>query len=174
MQPLSSIIAEQMHQDSSYFVKKQAVSLVLGIGAMLFFASVRLQLISRFATLGMFVSLFFLVLVFVPGLGQNVTSSHGSFHRWLRLGPVTFQPSEFSKIALVCFMAFTLNKSYLGNRNFYTMLKAAVLVGSTLIALLVEPQYGTTLYILGVIFLLVYARAFLCCGFLGISLRFYP
>ena len=41
-----------------------------------------------------------LILVLVPGVGRNVNGSQ----RWLALGPLTLQPSELAKAAMILFL----------------------------------------------------------------------
>ena len=172
LQSISSSIAQRTYQDPAYFVKKQALWLLLGLGGMLLFASVRLELIRRAATGGMLLAIFLLLLVFAPGLGKSVSSSHGSFERWLNLGIFTIQPSEFSKIALVVFLAYVLSQEKTG--SIYALLKPALLVGTMLLAILFEPQYGTSLCMLGVVFLMVYMAGFSALRLLSLALAFLP
>ncbi len=174
MHPISSIIGDQKYQDTTYFLKRQALALGIGLVAMLFFSTIRLQVISRLATLGIFACLFLLSLVFIPGLGKSVTSSHGNFYRWLTLGPFTFQPSEFSKIALICFLAQTLHLIHSNELGVPQILKRSFLIGAVLLMILAEPQYGTTLCILGIIFVLIYVAGFPLLRLLGIALSFLP
>ncbi len=58
-------------------------------------------------------SLVLLVAVLVPGIGDV----RGGARRWIEIGPVSFQPSEFAKFALILFLADTLarNQEYLGD-----------------------------------------------------------
>ncbi len=51
-----------------------------------------------------FLAIISLILVFIPGLG---TSLHGA-SRWLNLGPVSFQPTEFMKLTIVLYLALWL------------------------------------------------------------------
>ena len=48
-----------------------------------------------------FVSMVFLVLVFVPGIGSKVYGAS----RWIQLGPFSFQPSEMAKLAIILYLA---------------------------------------------------------------------
>ena len=52
------------------------------------------------------VSVILLILVFVPGIGGKVKGSY----RWLRLGPIRFQPSELSKITVIVGMAAWMSR----------------------------------------------------------------
>lgn len=50
-------------------------------------------------------SIFLTLLVFVPGIGLE----HGGARRWLLIGPLSFQPSEFLKIAYILYVATFLS-----------------------------------------------------------------
>lgn len=93
-----------VHKDSAHFFKSQALWSVVGVGAMLFMASVDFELIKKFAFPVYIVSMLFLVAVLIVGEEYN------GAQRWLNLGFTTFQPSEFAKIAVVIMSAFVLSK----------------------------------------------------------------
>ena len=162
LQSISSVVAEKSYQDPSYFVKKQALWLFLALIGMMFFASFPLDLLRRLSGFAMLLSIFSLLLVFIPGLGKSVHSSYGNFHRWLNLGVVSIQPSEFAKVVLICFTASHLSREIdvSQKKGKYTVLAATLLVITMLAAILMEPQYGTTLCMLGVVFLMVYIVGF--------------
>ena len=95
-----------------------------------------------------------LALVLIPGLGREVNGSA----RWLRLGPVSFQPSEPMKLFVILYLAGYLVRrggevrtSFAG----FTKPIAVLVVISSLI--LLEPDYGTTVVLfataLGMLFL---------------------
>src|SRR6185369_12080133 len=46
------------------------------------------------------------ILLFIPGLSND----YGTARSWLHLGPISFQPSEFLKIALIFYLAVWLQK----------------------------------------------------------------
>ena len=76
-------------------------------------------------------------LVFVPGLGF----SHGGARRWLTLGPVSFQPAEFLKIAFVVYfsswLAWFEKKKKEGNGQ---IVPFAVMIAITAAVLLLQPD----------------------------------
>ena len=95
----STAYAASRFGDAYYFVKRQAVFLVLGIITMLLTARIVPSQLYRYALPIFLLSLFFLLLV--PILGSEA----GGAKRWIALGPLTFQPSEFSKSALILLLS---------------------------------------------------------------------
>ena len=49
----------------------------------------------------LFLALALLILVLLPGVGREVNGSQ----RWIGFGPLTLQPSEFAKLAMVVYLA---------------------------------------------------------------------
>lgn len=82
--------------DSAYFFKRQLGFALVGIGAMLAISRVRPALLRKLAFPVLGLSVLFLVLVFVPGIGQ----SENGATRWIRLG-ISFQPSEIAKLGVI-------------------------------------------------------------------------
>ena len=82
--------------------------------------------------------------VFIPGLGME----HGGAHRWINLGPVSFQPSEFLKIAFIIYMATWLSgmKQYVEDLKKGTLPFVLLLIGVA-IPLLLQPDTDTFLII---------------------------
>lgn len=82
--------------DSAYFFKRQMMFSLVGIVAMLAVSRVKPTLIRKLAFSVLGASILFLVLVFVPGIGQ----SENGATRWVRLG-ISFQPSEIAKLGVI-------------------------------------------------------------------------
>ncbi|MBQ9197084.1 MAG: FtsW/RodA/SpoVE family cell cycle protein, partial [Clostridia bacterium] len=87
-------------------VKKQLFGMAIGFVAMLFTSRIPFWFWGRHrvALTGLVLSALLLVLVIIPGVGVYVNGSR----RWLRLGPLSFQPSELAKYALVLFVSLSL------------------------------------------------------------------
>lgn len=91
------------------YVKTQAISAILGLILMYIISKIDYKKYKKFGKIAYICTIIALLLVLVPGLGR---SSQGA-RRWIRIGTsMTFQPSEFAKIALVMFYA-----SYLTNHR---------------------------------------------------------
>ena len=77
-------------------------------------------------------------------------------HRWIRIGPIGLQPSEFAKLAFVLGLARYLmyRDSY---RELHGLLVPLVLVMVPLLLILKEPDLGTSLVFLPVLFAMLFA-----------------
>lgn len=101
------------------------------------------------------VSLVLLIVVFIPGLSGKA----GGSSRWIKLlFGFRFQPSELAKLALIMFMAFSLNRK----QDSITTLSKGFLpymaVLSVLLLLLVmQPDLGSAITLLLVAFLMLFA-----------------
>lgn len=100
----STAYAEIRFGDAYYFVKRQTLWLAVGIGAMLL--SSRLPPIRLYKLALPFYLVSLALLALVPIIGSEA----GGATRWITLGPVTLQPSEISKTALVLFLSFYFTK----------------------------------------------------------------
>lgn len=85
--------------NTSYYVLKHLVMLLMGLGAMVFVHRIPPRYIAGFANVMMVFGVVTLFAALVMGTTTNGAS------RWLNLGFFSFQPSEFAKIALVVFVA---------------------------------------------------------------------
>lgn len=91
--------------DSFYFIKKQIVWATLGVAALLGMSIVDYGFLKK-ATLPIAgVAIFFLLLVFVPGIGVSAKGAR----RWIDIG-IQFQPSEIAKLALILIVALYISK----------------------------------------------------------------
>lgn len=93
-----------------------------------------------------------LVLVIIPGVGRYLNGSR----RWLSLAGISFQPSEFAKIAVVMYMAATLTYRGKGIRFFFHGIVPVLLVPGVMFLLILEqPNLSTAGSILIVSLLMI-------------------
>lgn len=95
----STAYAESRFGDAYYFVKRQLLWLLLGILIMLGVSEIPVTWFAKY-TLPFFLFCLFLLLL-VPFLGSEA----GGATRWIALGPLTLQPSELSKTALILLLS---------------------------------------------------------------------
>ena len=168
----SSVSSYAQYGDSFRFFQRQAAYAGVGVGALFLTSRMRYRVWQRLALPFLAVTLLLLVFVLHPGAG---VSAYGS-SRWLELGPVTVQPSEIAKLALVVFAASVLARKW-GKLDQPGHLAIPLLPIWIIVAGLVmlQPDLGTTLIISGTLFLLAFTagvrlRYLLATGIVGSAL----
>lgn len=151
----SSYVALQQTGDEFYYVKKQALALVVAAVAMFAASRLNADFVKKIAVPLLAFSAVLLALVFVPGLGVE---KYGAT-RWLNLGFTTFQPSELAKFALVVFIASRLSeKSIAGFRDMFGIMLATLVI---CVLVMLEPNMSITLCIGFVVIIMLFAGG---CG----------
>ena len=92
--------------DPLYYFKRQFGFALLGVAAMFIISKIDYQ---HFRWMSVFVlgaSIVLMALVFVPYFGR----SGGGALRWVKIGPIRFQPSEIAKVGVIMFFAARLSK----------------------------------------------------------------
>ena len=124
-----------------FYLYRQLLWLCLSIIAGTVVAKLDYHHWRRFAIPLVIITLVLLVLVFVPGIGTRV---NGSF-RWLKLGPIRFQPSELAKLASIVGLAAWMSRFGRQAQEFrmgllYPFMGLCCIIGLVFL----EPDFGTT------------------------------
>ena len=136
--------------DQSALALKQFVR--IGIGLLVFTGVVSIGYKAFLNVSYLLYAAALLLLVMVIAVG---TERYGA-QRWLYLGPFGFQPSEFAKLAVLLALSHYLGKR---KRNLYQMKRfviAFVLTVVPLILILKQPDLGTALIFLPILFCMLY------------------
>jgi len=118
----SSVVAADKFKNSFHFLEKQAALAAVGLFLMMVVMKLDYQRLQNpawaFAPVGVLVMLLLVAYKLDPYA-----------HRWLRLGPIQIQPSEFAKPALILFLAFFVSWRAKAINNWHTFIPAALTVG---------------------------------------------
>jgi cell division protein FtsW len=134
------LYSASMSEQGMHMLSKQAQWLGLGIIACTTAALVDYRILRKYAWLILAVAVVLLALVLVPGIGHKI----GGARRWFKLGPVSFQPSELAKIALLIWTAFYCEWQTRNIKSFkHGVLAPWSVLGLVLVLILVEPDRGT-------------------------------
>lgn len=120
-----------------------------------FFAFItKIETIKKLSFLFFVLNLLLVILVFVPGLGAEINGAR----RWLKLGNIMFQPSEFLKISFVLYISAWLSNRFKTAKTAEKKQAAIVFVAATLAltAILSAQRDLSTLIIIFLIGFLVY------------------
>ena len=140
-------------EDSSFFLKRQLMWIGIS-GAICYFTYMSdYRILQKYYRLGLILTLVMLALVMIPGVGIRVNQSS----RWLPLGGgIRFQPSEVAKITVLIFLAGYICRNPGRTRKFWKgFVPAALAVGLTWGLILIEPDLGTSTFILGLAIILM-------------------
>ena len=129
-----------LHTRFASFGTRQIFYVAAGIAVMFVFSKIDYHRILDWTPWGYGFGLLSLAAIFTP-LGHNALGGR----RWIKLGPMTFQPSEFVKLVLMLMVARYF--ANLGGRNltWKDIFKAFALVGVPMLLVLKQPDLGTTL-----------------------------
>ncbi len=139
----SAMASINLYGTSYHFLIRQIVYAVISVACMVFFMKNDYHILKSYYKLFLFISIFLLILVFVPHIGLAA----GGSKRWINLKVLTIEPSEFLKIAYVIFLAaFLERKKDMISNNSHSLifLSPLFLMGFLDILLLKEPDFGTT------------------------------
>ncbi len=131
--------------DPYFFVGRQA--LFLAAGAVLAAVAARLprSLVVKFIPHLFFVNLLLLGATYVPGIGETIMGAN----RWIIIGGISFQPSEFAKLTLVLYLSYILAKKNNELDDVINSLVPPLLIVGVFTALIYfQNDFSTALFVL--------------------------
>lgn len=137
----SMSIAERCCNDPFFYVIRHAFALTLALGCGLAAYFVPLERWERASTILFLLGILVLALVLVPGIGRSVNGAT----RWIPLGPLNLQPSEFVKLFAVIYVSGYLvrHASAVANQ-IVGFIRPMLLIGVAAALILMQPDFGTT------------------------------
>ncbi len=132
---------------------RHALAVALGLLLMAAVMQVRVRVWERLGPMLMPVGIVLLLVVLIPGIGVQANGSA----RWIALGPVTFQPSELMKLAMVTYVAGYLVRRQDSLKTFtqgIIIMSAVLAVIGTL--MLLEPDLGAVVVLCFTVFIMLF------------------
>ena len=151
--------------DPAYYFKKQLFASSIGLMAMYLVSQIDYHIWIRAAVPGYLLSL--LLSTAVLFVGQEYNGSK----RWLALGPLSFQPSEFAKLAVVVLLAAIVSRQASHMRSWKYMF-LVILAVLPIVGLVGTNNLSTAVIILGIAVILIFVAnprylPFIWMGLLG-------
>ena len=161
----SVIEATVVFRDPQYFLKRQAAYAAVSLGVLWILSRVdyhRLRPLT-YVVLGGTAALLVLSVI---GFGH----SGGGATRWLALGPVHIQPSEAAKLALILWLAYSLEKKREKVKSFSVgMLPHLLMSGALMLLCLKQPDFGGAIVLLFLTFTLLFVAGARSSYLLGVG-----
>ena len=143
--------------DRYWFVARQGIFALMNIGIAAFLMNFDYKMLQGYGNKLYLFNLVMLVAVML--VGQSALGAQ----RWISLGPISIQPSEFSKLIMIISLATMLEKRVGELNTLHDLLPVAAYVGVPFLLVLKQPDLGTSLVFMAIFFGMV----FVC----GINLR---
>jgi len=150
----SSVMAAKRFQDGFFFLKRQGLFALIGFAVMLCAMRINYQFWRKLAVPILLGCLVLLVMVLIPGIG----GSAGGAARWIRLPGFNLQPSEIAKIALIMYMAYSLDRKQDKIKELGAGFVSYMLILVVMLSLLLkQPDMGAALTLAVVAIIMLFA-----------------
>lgn len=135
--------AQYHYNNAEFFLYKQLLGFVLGIGGMIAFSLIDYHILGKLKWWIVGATAVLLALVFIPGIGVE---SYGA-KRWISLLGISVQPSEIAKFALVIFTASYLSENHQKAKTLKGLLPVLAVGGGICLLIMLEPSMSVTMCI---------------------------
>ena len=159
--------------DSTYYLKKQFKSTLLGLAVMFIVANIDYHKLTWAGIVGYVTSLILIALVLSP-LGNEVNGAR----RWIIIGGMSIQPAEVAKLALIMLLALVINNRRQNIRKLGVTARIfALCIPPAAEILLITKNMSSALIIVGITFVMLFVSSpkyshYIILGAAGVSLIF--
>ena len=163
-------VGTRLYSDAFYFAKRDVLYIILSCVTCYFALQIPMEKWEKWHVKLFGVALVLLFLVMIPGIGREVNGAR----RWIPMVLFNFQPAEFAKLALTCFLAsyFTRRYDEVRSRKL-SAFKPFIVMGVMGCFLLVQPDLGSAVVLFIITFGLLFivgANFWQFIGLIGVGL----
>ncbi|MCK3657652.1 cell division protein FtsW [Pasteurellaceae bacterium Pebbles2] len=153
--------------DPFYYAKRDALYVLLSFITCYFFLRIPIERWEKYYLWIFLIAVLLLLAVAIPGIGKSVNGAR----RWLPFPLFNFQPAEFAKLALICFLSsyFTRRYDEVRSRKL-SAVKPFAVVGVLGGLLLLQPDLGSTVVLFVITFGLLFIVGAHFMQFVGLIL----
>ena len=159
----SAYNGQNKFQDEFYYLKKQVLATALGLLGMYITARIDYHVWKKYAILAYIISI--LLSIAVLFIGDEYNGSK----RWLSFGPLSFQPSEFAKLAVILFLAKIIEHNSKSMKKMKMLIFIMILI-LPIVGLVGAGNLSTAIIILGIGVILVFVASPLYAQFVWLAL----
>src|ERR1700752_2061748 len=149
----SAVMAQKENGNQSHYVLKQGVWVFIGFIVMLLAMQFNYQQLKNRRIVHCLLLLCTVVLISVFAF-----SATNGAHRWIKLPGLSLQPSEISKLSLIIFLAYFLEKRAGEEGDFWrTFVPCGIVTGWLAAIIVIEPDFGTAMMLALIFTVMIYA-----------------
>lgn len=144
----SSEVSAKLYENSFFLVSKHVAFVVISVVISLGVLAIPIKVWQRLDWVLLLLAIVLLIAVLIPGIGREVNGST----RWIPLGPVSIQGSEFAKVFSVIYMSgYLVRRSAQVQEFLSSFLQPLFLMSLLVILLLKQPDFGAAIVIMGAV-----------------------
>ncbi|MFV0464676.1 MAG: FtsW/RodA/SpoVE family cell cycle protein [Lachnospiraceae bacterium] len=148
----SSYSAQIRFGDSAFYLKKQLAAVAIGFAALLITSFIPYKLYRKLSILIYAISFVLCALVLFAGQSYNGSA------RWLKLGPISFQPSEIAKVGMILVIAAIIYKIPKSMGRFSTVIKVLLII-LPIVVMVAYSNLSTGIIIMGIAVCMVFVAS---------------
>ncbi|MEC8082174.1 MAG: putative lipid II flippase FtsW [Pseudomonadota bacterium] len=161
----SIFLSETKYGHPFYFMARQLIYLVIGLGFGYFMMSIPTEMLHKWGVPLMMFSLLLLILVLMPGIGKTVNGSR----RWINLVVFNLQASEVAKVCMVVYVSgYLVRRADRVRQQLMGSGMPMVVSFLFLICLLLEPDFGASVVLVGTVIALLFIAGAPIYQFIGL------
>ena len=150
----SSCYAYDKFNDSAYFFKRHIAHFIIGLLCAAFVSRIDYRKFKNYSRILLGAAILSLMAALVPGIGHEA----GGAKRWIKLGFIGFQPSEFTSLFLIIYLADILERKQECIRDFFHGFMPPLAVSGFLVLLIIiQPDLGSAVAIMAVSVVMIFA-----------------
>ncbi len=160
-------VAAERFGGAFFFTIRHGIFMILALALAIGVSRIPLAFWHRLGPVLLLVAVVLLLLVLIPGIGREVNGSR----RWIGLGPVNLQASEIAKFCMVLYLSGYLVRRLSEVRSSWTgMAKPAIPLGMLVFLLIMEPDYGAAVVLMGTVMGMIFLGGMRFGQFLTVTL----
>ena len=137
--------ANYKYGDAFFFVQRHAVYIALSLMLSVLAFRIPLALWEKAGPYLLLASFVVLVLILIPGVGRTANNAT----RWLALGPLTLQGSEFAKLGVIIYLgSYLVRQHELVRSHWSGFINPMIVMMGLVVLLLLEPDFGAVVVLL--------------------------
>lgn len=138
-------ISEKQFGSPFHFLVRQMIFLFVALVIARFILRTPMEKIAALSPNIFIVSLIFLIIVLIPHVGRSINGSS----RWIGIGPVGLQVSEFAKLATILYLSgYLVRQNAQIQQHISGFIRPLCVLGIVVLLLLKEPDFGAAVVII--------------------------
>lgn len=163
----SFALSQNKYGGPDYFLARQSIRALVGIACFMICINVDYHRWGRISGIAYLGSVALLAALFILPSHHAINGAR----RWLTIGPLQFQVSDFARIALILFLARKCEEAGNEVRRLKTAVKLLAMIGVVCALVLIEPNFSTAVIIGGIALAILFVSGarFLHLGAIALS-----